>query len=189
MDFTSTLLLAVGLSMDAFAVSVTNGLVVERLRFRFALKMAVCFGVAQAVMPLIGYVLGYRLASHIHKLSHIIAFGLLAFVGIKMIIDTMKDCSDDECCRPEPGIRTILLMAIATSIDALAAGVSLAFAPQTPHSISIFSAICMIGIVTTCLCVVGAYLGRLFGCRLKRGAGILGGAALVAIGIKMLFNA
>lgn len=187
MDLASILLLGVGLAMDAFAVSVTNGLVVKRLRFRFALKMALCFGIAQAIMPLIGYTLGYRLASHIRIVSHFISFGILAFLGIKMIIETIKDRSDDECCSPEPDTRTILLMAIATSIDALAAGVSLAFAPRNPHSLTIFSAILIIGLITMGLCMVGAYLGRLCGCKIKKGAGILGGAVLVAIGIKMLF--
>lgn len=187
MGFSSTLVLAIGLSMDAFAVSVTNGLVVERLRIRFVLKMALSFGIAQAMMPLIGYILGYRLASHVQMISPIIAFGLLTFVGIKMIIDTIKESSDDECCRPEPDTRTVLLMAVATSIDALAAGVSLAFAPRTAYALSIFSSICIIGIATTSLCTAGAYLGRLCGCKLKKGAGIIGGAVLVAIGIKMLF--
>ena len=187
MDLASVLLLGVGLAMDAFAVSVTNGLVVKRLHFRFVLKMALCFGIAQAIMPLIGYTLGYRLASYIRMVSHIVAFGILAFLGIKMIIDTIKEHSDDECCSPEPDTRTVLLMAIATSIDALAAGVSLAFAPWTPKSLTIFAAICIIGLVTMGLCMVGAYLGRLCGCKIKKGAGILGGGVLITIGIKMLF--
>jgi putative Mn2+ efflux pump MntP len=184
----STLLLGVGLSMDAFAVSVTNGLIVRRLRFRFAVKMALCFGIAQAVMPFLGYTLGRGFAEYIAAIDHFIAFGLLAFIGIKMILESIKQNSNDECCSDEPDIRTLLIMAIATSIDALAAGVSLALAAQTANSISIVPAVGIIGVVTMVLCLCGAYIGRLCGSRIKKGAGILGGIVLVVIGIKILIE-
>lgn len=187
MDLISTLLLGVGLSMDAFAVSVTNGLIVRRLRFRFAAKMALCFGLAQAIMPFLGYTLGRGFAEYITAVDHFIAFGLLAFIGIKMIIESIKQNTEDECCQDEPDIRTLLIMAIATSIDALAAGVSLALA-GTPNSIAIIPAAGLIGLVTASICLCGAYIGRLCGSRIKKGAEILGGFVLVAIGIKILIE-
>jgi len=188
LDLLSVILLGLGLSMDAFAVSVTNGLVVKRLRLRFALKMALCFGVAQAVMPFLGYTLGRSFADYIVAIDHFLAFGLLAFIGGKMIIESLKSKCDDECCREETDFRTLMVMAIATSIDALAAGVGFAFASKTPDSLTILPAVAIIGAETFILCTAGAYIGRLFGCKIKKGAEILGGIVLILIGIKILIE-
>jgi putative Mn2+ efflux pump MntP len=188
LDLISTVLLGVGLSMDAFAVSVTNGLIVRRLRFVFALKMALCFGIAQAVMPFLGYTLCRGFAKYITAIDHFIAFGLLAFIGIKMVYESIRQNTNDECCQDEPDIRTLLVMAIATSIDALAAGVTLALAAQTASSLAIIPAVGLIGAVTTTICFCGAYIGRLCGSKIKKGAGVLGGFVLVAIGVKILIE-
>jgi putative Mn2+ efflux pump MntP len=172
--------------MDAFAVSVTNGLVVKKLRLQFALKMAVSFGVAQAVMPFLGYTLGRYFADYIVAIDHFIAFGLLAFIGVKMIIESIKAKGDEDCTREETDMRTLMVMAIATSIDALAAGVGFAFAARTPNSLPILPAVAIIGAETFLLCTAGAYIGRICGSRLKKGAEILGGVVLILIGIKIL---
>jgi len=181
-------MLGIGLSMDAFAVSVTNGLVVKKLRLRFALKMAFCFGAAQALMPFLGYVLGRSFAQYIVALDHFIAFGLLAFIGGKMIVESLKADCDVANSRDETDMKTLLVMAIATSIDALAAGVGFAFASQTAESLSVLPAVLIIGAETFLLCVAGAYIGRLCGCRLKKGAEIFGGLVLIAIGAKILIE-
>lgn len=186
MDPLSVILLGVGLSMDAFAVSVTNGLVVKRLRMRFALKMAFFFGVAQAVMPLLGYTLGRGFAEYIVAVDHFIAFGLLSFIGGKMIIESWKNCDETDYVKEETDNRTLIAMAVATSIDALAAGVGFALAARTPDSMGILPAVGIIGSETFLICTAGAYIGRLCGCKIRRGAEILGGIVLILIGIKVL---
>lgn len=188
MDLISVIILGVGLSMDAFAVSVTNGLVVKKLRLQFALKMAFCFGAAQAAMPFIGFVLGKYFADYIVAIDHFLAFGLLAYIGIKMIIEAVKSSDACETGKEEIDMRTLMVLAIATSIDALAAGVSLAFAAKTPDSLPILPAVCIIGVETFIICTAGAYIGRLCGCRIKKGAEILGGVVLILIGIKIVIE-
>ena len=145
----------VGLSMDAFAVSVTNGLVCKRVRFIDALKIGLFFGVAQGVMPLIGYFLGITFASYIAAFDHWIAFLLLAFIGGKMVIDVFS--KEEECIKLD--FKSLFIQAIATSIDALVLGITF----SSLGNVNIFTASLLISATTFSFCVVGTYLGRLVG--------------------------
>jgi len=198
MDLISILLIAFGLSMDAFAVSVTNGITIRNVRGTHALRIGLYFGGFQALMPVIGWAVGYQFRDYITSIDHWIAFGLLAFIGIKMIKEAMEQ--DDICEVPEGnGFREaavskqeaeeecvlktgrLLVLAVATSIDALAVGVSFAFL-----SVSIWGASAVIGLITFGICVTGVFIGKRFGCLLKKKAEIMGGVILVLIGAKIL---
>ncbi len=167
--------------MDAFAVAVCKGLATERARFKNMLVTGAWFGGFQALMPLIGYFLGAAFASYITSFDHWIAFVLLAFIGINMLREAIFEKDEDEGC---PGFcpSVMLPMALATSIDALAVGVTYALLPD----VNIFLAVGSIGVITFLLSALGVKLGNLFGARYKKGAEILGGAVLVFMGIKIL---
>ena len=182
MGFAELLLLAVGLSMDAFAVSVCKGLSMQHASWKAGLVCGVWFGGFQALMPLLGYYLGTMFAGAIEAFDHWVAFGLLALIGINMLREA---CSrDEEPKDPDLSPKTMLVMAVATSIDALAVGISLAMAGDT----NIFLAIGLIGIVTFALSVVGARAGAAFGSRYEKKAEALGGVILVLLGIKILLE-
>ena len=178
------LLIAIGLSMDAFAVSLCKGLGMKKLNYVHALVIALFFGVFQAVMPLIGWTLGRQFEQYITAVDHWIAFGLLAFIGGKMIWDATHDGEEDACPVDQRlDLKQLTLMAIATSIDALAVGITFAFL-QTP----IVPAVLEIGCVTFGLSFVGVIVGHLFGTRFKKGAEIAGGGVLILIGLKILIE-
>ena len=179
MSLLELFLLAVGLSMDAFAVSVCKGLSVERVKPSNMLACGIYFGGFQALMPLIGYLLGARFQSMIESIDHWIAFALLLLIGVNMIREALGD--DGEALDASFGAKTMLLLAIATSIDALAVGVTFAFL-----SVNILPAVCFIGAVTFALSALGAKLGGVFGMKWKRRAELAGGAILVLIGLKIL---
>ena len=181
MSLVELFLLAVGLSMDAFAVSVCKGLSVKRVRPANMLACGAYFGGFQALMPLIGYLLGVRFQTMIENVDHWIAFVLLAFIGINMIREALGD--DDESLDDSFGIKTMLMLAVATSIDALAVGVTFAFL-----RVNIVPAVCFIGAVTFVLSALGVKLGGLFGMKWKRRAELTGGAILVLIGLKILIE-
>ena len=172
-------LIAVGLSMDAFAVSVCKGLSVRRVRPAHALTCGGYFGLFQGMMPLIGWLLGVRFQNIIVSIDHWIAFGLLVLIGLNMIRETIW--GDDEEQNSDFGVRTMLVMAIATSIDALAVGVSMAFL-----NVNVWISAAVICIITLIISAVGVYLGTMFGTRLGSKAGIIGGLILIAIGIKIV---
>ena len=172
-------LLAVGLSMDAFAVSVCKGLSVARVRKSTMFACGAYFGGFQALMPLIGYLLGVRFQSMIENVDHWIAFVLLAFIGVNMIRAALGD--DDESLDDSFGAKTMLMLAVATSIDALAVGVTFAFL-----RVNIVPAVCFIGSVTFVLSALGVKLGGVFGVKWKQRAELTGGAILVLIGLKIL---
>lgn len=176
------LLIALGLSMDAFAVSVGKGLSVQKINPRHSLSVGVWFGGFQALMPLIGYFLGVSFASLVESFDHWIAFVLLGIIGFNMIREAL---SNDECeaAHPDFSACTMLMMAIATSIDALAVGVSFAFL-----HIDIWSAASIIGVTTFILSIVGLRIGNIFGCRYKSKAEFAGGAILMVMGIKILIE-
>ena len=174
-------LLAVGLSMDAFAVSVCKGLSVARVKRSNILACGAYFGGFQALMPFIGYLLGARFQSMIENVDHWIAFALLAVIGVNMIREALGD--DDEALDDSFGVRTMLLLAVATSIDALAVGVTFAFL-----RVNIVPAVCFIGAVTFVLSALGVRLGGAFGMKWKRRAEFAGGAILVLIGLKILIE-
>jgi putative Mn2+ efflux pump MntP len=175
------LLISVGLAMDAFAVSVGKGMTLTQVRPRHALTAGAWFGAFQALMPIIGYFVGRSFASYVASVDHWIAFGLLILIGANMIREAVW--GDDEEIDGNFGFRTMLLMAIATSIDAMAVGISMAFL-----DVDIWISALVIGVVTLSLSAVGVYLGSLFGSRLGSKAGVVGGLILIAIGIKIVIE-
>ena len=181
MSITELLLIAVGLSMDAFAVAIGKGLSVERATPRRALITGAWFGGFQALMPVAGYFLGVSFAGFVESVDHWIAFGLLWLIGLNMIHESLsKSCEKSDA---DFSPRAMLPLAIATSIDALAIGVSLAFLGE-----AIIPAATTIGITTLLFSAAGLYIGNSFGCRYKSKAEFLGGAVLMLIGIKILIE-
>lgn len=181
MDFISLLFLAVALAMDAFSVSVTDGLIVKDFKITDAVKIGLFFGAFQFIMPCIGNFLASFATGYIERFDHWIAFGLLAFLGARMIWEALH--GENEIPQNPLKLSTLFLMAIATSIDALAAGVSLA-AVSAPI---IFSS-AVIGIVAFVFSFGGMYAGRKFGDLLGNKAEILGGVILILIGAKTLIE-
>ena len=179
-------LIAVGLSMDAFAVSVCKGLGMKRLDMGQALVIALFFGGFQALMPLAGWALGSGFQSYIEPVDHWIAFALLAFIGGKMLYDAFHEEDGDEPVAGEAAgldLKEILMLAIATSIDALAVGVSFAFL-----QVDIVPAISLIGVITFALSLVGVAVGHRFGARFEKPATVVGGVVLIPIGLDILLE-
>ena len=174
---------AVALSMDALAVSICKGLAVEKVKFKHCMITGAWFGGFQMLMPLIGYFAGVLVAPYIEAIDHWIAFALLLFIGISMIIEACK--KDDKAKKSDNpfGFNTMLLMAIATSIDALAVGVTFAFLDA-----NIWWAILFIGAITFTLSALGVKVGNVFGAKNKSLAEIIGGAVLILMGIKILLE-
>ena len=179
------LLLAVGLSMDAFAVSVCKGLALRRATFRAEITCGVWFGGFQALMPLVGFFLGTLFAVAIQAVDHWIAFGLLAIIGVNMLKEAMS--KEEECgCEnsADLSLKTMFVMAVATSIDALAVGISLAMV----GNVNIFFAVALIGICTCLLSMLGVKIGNVFGSRFESKAEIAGGVILILLGLKILLE-
>jgi putative Mn2+ efflux pump MntP len=181
MGFIELLLISVGLAMDAFAVSVGKGITVKRVRPYHALNAGAWFGAFQALMPIIGFFVGRSFAEYVTSVDHWIAFGLLVIIGVNMIREAIS--GEEEVVDGNFGVRTMLIMAIATSIDALAVGISMAFL-----HVNIWISVAVIGIVTFAISAAGVYLGASFGSRLGSKAGIVGGVILIAIGIKIVVD-
>lgn len=186
MGFVETFLIGVGLSADAFAVAVCKGLGMKKVNWTHALIIALFFGGFQAVMPLIGWAAGTQLAAFIAPVDHWIAFGLLAFVGGKMLIDAVKGDDDEDCaaCADDEqklDLKELLLLAVATSIDALAVGITFAFL-----GVGIWGAVAIIGVTTFVLSFAGVAVGNQFGARFEKPAAIAGGVVLILIGCKIL---
>ena len=181
MTILDILLLAVGVSMDAFAVSIAKGLATQRLCSKHYASVALWFGGFQALMPVIGYFVGSHFASVVESFDHWIAFALLAIIGGKMLYDTLSEEDEEDGTGADFRFKTMLVLAVATSIDALAIGVSLAFL-----KVDILLPIAFIGATTALFSAFGLYLGNIFGYRYKRGAELCGGAVLILIGIKIL---
>ena len=180
-------ILALGLSMDAFAVSVCKGLNMHgKLNWRDIGLLALFFGGFQALMPLTGYLLGSRFASYIERWDHWIAFVLLAWIGGSMIRESLSTKEKEEKAEPaELRHRELLMLAIATSIDALAVGVSFSMVELT---VPIYAAAALIGCTTFAISVAGVFVGNLFGARYKNRAEFVGGAILILIGLKILLE-
>ena len=184
MGFLELLLLAIGLSMDAFAVSVCKGLSMKKATLREGSICGVWFGGFQALMPLIGFFLGTLFAGVIEAFDHWVAFGLLLIIGINMLKEAFsKDC-DCEGHDADLSVKTMFVMAVATSIDALAVGISLAMA----GNVNIFAAIALIGVTTFALSTAGVKIGNVFGSRFEAKAQIAGGAILILLGVKILLE-
>ncbi len=184
MSFWQLCLIAVGVSADAFAVALGKGLHMRHLRYRNALIIAVTFGLFQAVMPLIGWLLGSRFANYIVDYDHWIIFALLGAVGGKMLWEAFSSHEDTEPDSDSIDIRELLVLAIATSLDALAVGISFAFLPDMP----IAGAVTLIGVTTAVISFAGIFIGHRVGIRLGKPAEIAGGVILILIGLRILFE-
>lgn len=174
-------LIAVGLSMDAFAVSICKGLSVQRLELKHALLAGLWFGGFQALMPAVGYLLGYQFEHLIVSIDHWIAFALLLFIGGNMIKEALGD--DDEELDDDFSVKAMFLLAVATSIDALAMGVTFAFL-----RVNILAAVLFIGCITFLCSAAGVKIGNVFGMRFKSKAELAGGAILILMGCKILLE-
>ena len=178
------ILIAVGLSMDAFAVSICKGLNMRRMNYRHAGIIALFFGVFQALMPAIGWFLGKQFESYITSVDHWIAFILLGFIGVNMVHEALGEDEDlEEIPQEHLDLKELFMLAIATSIDALAVGVTFAFL-----NVDILPAVSFIGSVTFFLSVAGVKAGNAFGCRYKSKAELAGGAILILMGFKILLE-
>lgn len=178
--------IAVGLSMDAFAVSICRGLGMRKLNVKTAAVLALFFGGFQALMPLVGWALGSQFMWLIEPIDHWVAFVLLAFIGVRMLWEAIHgDDEDCDCEKDTSGIdlREFLVLAVATSIDALAAGISFA-----AFSVDIWSTVALIGAITFVLSFIGVAVGHFFGARFEKPATIVGGAVLILIGLKILLE-
>ena len=173
-------LLAVALAMDCFAVSVTSGFITKRVCWRTILVMALFFGGFQALMPLFGWLGTFYFSTYIDTFDHWIAFGLLVFIGGKMVVDGFKD--DEEDHFDPTSLKVVVALAVATSIDALAVGVSFAFM----EVVSLLPSCILIGCTTFVISFLGAMLGSKIPGLSGKKAGILGGLVLIGIGIKLL---
>lgn len=181
MDLLSVLLIAVGLAMDAFAVAICKGLAMKRPGIRQILIVGIWFGVFQALMPVIGYYLGSSFYSYIEDYDHWIAFILLALIGVNMIREALSD--EEEGVDASTGFRTMLVLAVATSIDALAVGISLAMTGD-----DIMTSAVVIGVVTFLISASGVKIGSLFGDRFGKKAELVGGVILILIGLRVLLD-
>ena len=181
MDLIELFLIAVGLSMDAFAVSVCKGLAMPKCTFKKAAIVGLWFGGFQALMPAIGYILGAQFQEAIASIDHWIAFVLLALIGGNMIHEALDN--DEEEADASLDVKTMVLLAVATSIDALAIGITFAFL-----KVNIIPAVCFIGIVTFIISFAGVKIGNVFGARYKNKAEIVGGIILILLGLKILLE-
>lgn len=181
MEIIELILIAIGLSMDAFAVSICKGLSVKNLKLRHAVVTGLFFGGFQAMMPLMGYLLGSQFKEYITAIDHWIAFGLLLIIGINMI----RESRDEHCENFSDtfSLKNMIVLSVATSIDALAVGVTFAFL-----KVDIVPAVSLIGIITFILSAVGVKIGHVFGIKFKSKAEFAGGVILIGIGLKILIE-
>ena len=182
--FIELLLIGVGLSMDAFAVSICKGLAMRRVNKKQALVIGLFFGGFQALMPFIGWALGTQFESYITSIDHWIAFALLAFIGGKMIAEAVRPEDENveiDKLDPPLDLKEMLVLAVATSIDALAVGITFSFL-----EVNIVEAITIIGLVTAVISAIGVFVGNIFGNKYKTKAELAGGLILVLLGLKIL---
>lgn len=186
MGYIELVLLGVGLAMDAFAVSICKGLKMRKVNKVHCLVIALFFGGFQALMPTIGWLVGKQFERFITAFDHWIAFILLAVIGGKMVVDVLCEKEDNEVCpsvEERLDIKELFLLAIATSIDALAVGITFAFL-----EVAILPAVTIIGVVTFVISAAGVFIGNIFGSRYKSRAELVGGIILILIGTKILLN-
>lgn len=182
MTFFELFLIGIGLSMDAFAVSICKGLSMQKIDKKYTLCIGLFFGGFQALMPLTGYLLGSQFSGYIERFDHWIAFVLLALIGFNMIKESREEEEEE---KPYAGVnfKELLILAVATSIDALAVGVTFAFL-----QVNIVSAITIIGCTTFVISIAGVYVGNVFASRYKSRAELTGGVILILIGLKILLE-
>lgn len=181
MDIIEIIIIAIGLAMDVFAVAIGKGLSISKVSWRHYLLIGLWFGGFQALMPVIGYFLGASFANVVADFDHWIVFGLLSLIGGNMIKESFSREEDE--VNGDISVKTMFLLSVATSIDALAAGVSFAFFAK-----DIIIPVLIIGVITFVLSAIGVKIGNIFGNRYKRKAEFAGGAILIIIGIKILFE-
>lgn len=181
MGFGELFLLALGLSMDAFAVSVCKGLAMKKATLGAGCLCGAWFGGFQGLMPLIGFLLGGLFAGVIESFDYIVAFGLLAVIGANMLKEAFSKKCECEDCDADLSVKTMFVMAVATSIDALAVGISLAM-----EGANIWIAVALIGAVTFAMCALGVKIGSVFGGKFEKKAQIAGGVILILLAVKML---
>ena len=188
MGIVELLLLAVGVSMDAFAVSICKGLAMKKATVKASLTCGVWFGGFQALMPTLGFFLGTLFAEAIQAIDHWVAFILLGIIGVNMLKEALSKEEECGCEDAEKDAdlspKTMFVMAVATSIDALAVGISLAMA----GNVNIWIAISLIGVITFILSAIGVKVGNIFGSRYEKSAQILGGVILILLGLKILLE-
>ena len=187
MGFGELMLLGVGVSMDAFAVSICKGLAMKKATLKAGLTCGVWFGGFQALMPLIGYFLGTLFAEAIQSVDHWVAFVLLAVIGSNMLKEAFGKEEECGCCENQDAdlsVKTMFVMAVATSIDALAVGISLAMA----GNVNIVVAVSLIGLCTCCFSTAGVKIGNVFGAKFEDKAQIAGGVILILLGAKILLE-
>lgn len=181
MSFWELLIIAVGLSMDAFAVAVCKGLSTPQYKIRHSVITGAYFGAFQALMPLLGFLLGTQFADHIIEVDHWIAFALLSIIGINMIRESRSCATSSTSC--SYGFRRMTILSLATSIDALAIGITFAFL-----QVAIVPAVLTIGVTTFVISFLGVRIGSVFGGRLKSKAELAGGLILILMGVKILLE-
>mgnify|MGYP001183716065 CR=1 FL=1 len=182
MGLFSVILIAIGVSMDAFAVSICKGLGMKPFRWKYSLIIAAFFGGFQALMPLIGWLIGSQFQQYIVDFDHWVAFGLLLFVGGKMLIESFHKEETSESY--SLNMKELLLLSIATSIDALAVGISFSLLKPNHLFLSFF----VIGITTFAFSIAGSFIGHKFGNRYQQPAEIIGGIILIGIGVKIILE-
>ena len=182
MSIPELLILAIGVSMDALAVAICKGLSIQKLKLRHALIVGLWFGVFQALMPTIGWLLGSAFTDLITSVDHWVAFVLLAIIGGNMIREALSKKEEDEV-DPSLALGAMLILAVATSIDALAVGVTLALL-----NVKIVATVLSIGLCTFIISTIGVKIGNVFGMKFKSKAELLGGAVLILIGLKILLE-
>ena len=191
MGFSELMILAVGVSMDAFAVSICKGLAMKKATLKAGLTCGLWFGGFQALMPLIGFFLGTLFAEAIEAVDHWVAFILLGIIGINMLKEAFER-NECECCtdaNADLSPKTMFVMAVATSIDALAVGISLAMAGLRVWGMDgIFAAVILIGLCTCAFCTAGVKIGNVFGGRFEKKAQIAGGVILILLGLRILLE-
>lgn len=184
MGIVELFLIAVGLSMDAFAVAICKGLNMRKINYKHTVVIAAFFGGFQGLMPLIGWILGKQFEQYITSFDHWIAFILLAFIGGQMIREALKKEDEESKIDDSLNIKELFMLAIATSIDALAVGITFALIPNT----NIWISIILIGIITFVFSIIGVFIGNKFGSRFKSKAEFAGGVILILIGAKILLE-
>lgn len=181
MKLVEIFLIGIGLAMDAFAVSICKGLSMKKANWKKTCIIGIYFGIFQAGMPIVGYFLGKGFESFVTQIDHWIAFILLGFIGINMIREAFN--KEKEETNDDTSFKTMVILAIATSIDALAIGITFAFL-----RVDIMLSACIIGIITFLISILGVFIGNKFGNKFDKKAEFLGGLILILIGIKILFE-
>lgn len=181
MEFSEIFFIGIGLAMDAFAVAICKGLSMKKINWKYAIIIAVYFGAFQAIMPILGYLIGSTFSGLVEVIDHWVAFILLTFIGINMIKESRNNELDKR--NDKIDLKTMLVLSIATSIDALAVGVTFAF-----FKIKILIAISIIGVITLLISLIGVVMGNKFGDKLQNKAELTGGIILIVIGLKILLE-